>query len=336
MKVLTEQVRRFSTGEDLSPDDVNNVFNYARDAIDDVGEKRWCISPLTFQFAPTVSTPVTNATQTELKIQKFVCPVTCQVLRGFAYSIGTGWTIDFFLAGTSTPATGATSPYLAPGVSVPNSCLEASNNGRVQLVAGQVYDIVVSGTSFSEARLDVVLHVAIDRWTLAGTTNAPSFVPTLALTDGVTPTAVNANITALNTEAAKFSPAVGMTPILVWVDSIVSGTSVDRRSPRIGRGSEAARVVGTIVRAYLCVVRSAAVAGTVQAVIANQAGTTVATLTASAAALSEVIDSGAGAPFPLVFTNPGAYAANSFSVTFSNSDAAVTARCAALIWVQWS
>lgn len=333
MKVLLEQVRRFSTGEDLSPDDINNVFNYARDTIDDVGEKRWCISPLTFQFAPSVSTPVTNATAADLKIQKFVCPVTCQVLRGFAYSIGTGWTIDFYLAGTTTPATGATSPYLAPGVSVPNSCLEASNNGRVQLVAGQVYDIVVSGTSFSEARLDVVLHVAVDRWTLAGTTNMPSFVPTLALTDGVTPTAVNANITALNTEAAKFSPAVGMTPILVWVDPIVSGTSVDRRSPRIGRGSEAARVVGTIVRAYLCVVRSAAVAGTVQAVIANQAGTTVATLTASAAALSEVIDSGA---VSLTFTNPGAYAANSFSVTFSNSDAAVTARCAALIWVQWS
>lgn len=333
MKVLTEQVRRFSDGEDLAPEDINSVFNYARDAIDDVGEKRWCISPLTFQFAAAVNTPVTNATQAELRIQKFVCPVTCQVLRAFAYSIGTGWTVDFYLAGTTTPATGATSPYLAPGVSVPGSCLEASNNGRVQLVAGQVYDIVVSGTSFNESRLDVVLHVAIDRWTLAGTTDVPSFTPTLALTDGVTPALVNDNITALGTEAAKFSPAVGMTPILVWVDSIVSGTSVDRRSPRFGRGASSSKQLGTIVRAYLAVVRSSATATTVSAVLGDQSGTTFATLTASAAALSEVIDSGA---LSQTFTNPGAFSGASFIVTFSNSDAAVTARCAALIWVQWS
>jgi hypothetical protein len=333
MKILTEQVRRFSTGEDLAPEDINSVFNYARDAVDDVGEKRWCISPLTFQFAPAVNTPVTNATPTNLRIQKFVCPVTCQVLRGFAYSIGTGWTIDFFLAGTSTPATGATSPYLAPGLAVPNSCLEASNNGRVQLVAGQVYDIVVSGTTFSEARLDIVLHVAIDRWTLAGTTAVPSFVPNLLTTDGVTPEAVNANISALTTEAAKFSTAVGMTPILVWVDSIVSGTSVDRRSPRFGRGASSSRQVGTIVRAYLAVVRSAATATTVTAAIGDQGGVVFSTLTASAAALSEVIDSG---PLSQTFTNPGAFSGASFIVTFANSDAAVTARCAALIWVRWS
>lgn len=333
MKVLTEQVRRFATGEDLSPDDVNDVFNYARDAIDDVSEKRWVISPLTFQFAPTVSTPVTNATAADLRVHKFVCPVTCQVLRAFATSIGTGWQIDFYLAGTTTPATGATTPYLVPGIVAPDGGIESNNNGRVQLVAGQVYDLVVSGTAFSELRLDVTLHVAVDRWNLAGTVAAPSFVPTLLPTDGVTPTLVNANAAALTTEAAKFAPAVGMTPLLVWVDSIVAGTSVDRRSPRIGRGQSNTQIVGTIVRAYLAVVRSAAVAGTVQAVLGNQAGTPFATLTASAAALSEVIDSGA---LSQTFVTPGAFAANSFIVTFSNTDAAVTARCVALIWVQWS
>lgn len=333
MKVLTEQVRRFSTGEDLSPDDINSVLNYARDAIDDVAEKRWCISPLTFQFAPSVSTPVTNATATDLRVQKFVCPVTCQVLRAFAYSIGTGWQVDFYLAGTTTPATGATTPYLTPGIAVPpDSVFESSNNGRVQLVAGQVYDIVVSGTAFSEARLDVVLHVAVDRWTLAGTTNIPAFTPTLLATDGVTPALVNANTAALTTEAAKFSPAVGMTPLLVWVDSIVSGTSADRRTPLIGRGQASTQVVGTIVRAYLAVVRSAASATTVTATLRDQNAVTFATLTASAAALSEVIDSGA---ISRSFTSP-AFGGTSFSVVFANSDAAITARCAALIWVQWS
>ena len=332
MKVLTEQVRRFATGEDVTPEDINMVLNQARDAIDDVGEKRWVISPLTFQFAPSVSTPVTNATAADLRVHKFVCPVTCNVLRAFAYSIGAGWQIDFYLAGTTTPATGATSPYLVPGIAAPDGILEDTNNSRVSLVAGQIYDIVVSGTTFSEARLDVVLHVAVDRWNLAGTAAPPSYTPTLLSTDAVTPALVNANTAAITTEANKFSSAVGMTPILVWVDSIVSGTSSNRSSPKIGRGQASAQIVGTIVRAYLCVVRSAAVAGTVTATLRDQNAITFATITASAAALVEVIDSGA---ISRAFTMPS-FNGLPFDVVFANTDAAVTARCAALVWVQWS
>ena len=326
---------RFTAGDTVAPEDINRVFNYAADAIDDVSEKRYAICAITFPFVDDMATPITNASTTNLKYHRFVCPVDCMVLRAFVDgNMTTTVALNplFVLAGTGTSPQGGTNPLLSiPIGAVVANDVNDINVQRMQLVAGQAYDILLNGTGFNAERLDVTLHVAVDRWMLAGAVNEPAFTPTRVIDEVTNAVVVAANIAAANTEAAKFS-ARGMACCLLLARNFHSATPATNLTFALPTYL-AARANARIVRAYLSA--SATAAGTVTATVRNAAAAVVATLVNAGGTSLTTVDSGA-LNIPINAGNPS-LSAQDFNVDFTATQVSpqVCQRAALLVWFEW-
>ena len=326
---------QFTAGDTVAPEDINRVFNYVADAIDDVSEKRYAICALVLPFVDDMATPLTNASPTNLRFHRFVCPVDCMVLRAFVdgnATLAASMAIRLVLAGTSTEAAGATNPLLSlASPAVVGVDVNDINVQRVQLVAGQPYEVVLPGTAWSVERLDVVLHVAVDRWSLAGVVNEPAFTPTRLIDQFADSSPVSSNVTLANAESAKFS-ARGMACCLLIARNFHSATAATNLTFSLPTYIST-RANARIVRAYLST--SSTAAGTVTATIRNAAAAIVATVVNSGGVTLTTVDSGVLS----IAVNAGnpSLAAQDFNVDFTTTTVSpqVCQRAALLVWIEW-
>ncbi len=340
MKVLTNPLT-FVDGDILPPSDVNALYLYARDAVSDVASKRWAKSVLPIQCVQVVGTTIDELSGA-LLVHRFKCPQTCIVERVFLNANMTSSaevTVAIIATGGSTP-TGATVPLLSTGGAVVSAASTTTdvNTDRFVLTAGTEYSITIAtagAATFDLHRCDITLHLAVDRWTLAGTTSVPDFDPTL-LTDASLRDAavIVANNSALTTEAAKFASALtAVMPMVFHVQSFVSGTDADLRTITIPRIATA-RGLCIVKRIYVFADMAAAggAADTVTAALLNAAAVSQATAVADVNGVAYAAgDSGA-----LTVALNGADAATTsadFSLVLTNNDAANTCnRATVVLW----
>lgn len=342
MKVLTEQIVRFTTGGTLAPEDLNRIYLQNKDAVDDVALKRWSRSTLTLPFRRACGAPLTQAGGFELS-WRFICPVEC-VLEGAELSAnmtGTGavqWALT--TAALVTP-TGATVPYLSTNGTITDVTAETTdlNVDRVVLTAGTEYLLTVSGTAFSLARADVTLRLAVDRWKTSGTLDVPSFSPTMHVATGApNATTVTANTGALTTQAAKFAARRGLTPMLFTATDVAVSGSVSFALPLW----ESTRGRATLVRLYVGGIWSALTTGSVQARVLNASSTAVATATNNSlgggAYVASLFSGDAGAlSVGLTGASGVTVAAGSdYSVSLTNNSSQVVGRLFAIAWLEWN
>lgn len=344
MKVLTEQTVRFATGGTLAPEDLNRVMLYAQDAVADVAQRRWARSTMTLPFARTVGDPLTQAITTDEVSWRFICPVECVLERAYlSGNLTCTGQLQFALttAASATP-TGATTPYLSTDGSITDATVDTEdfNVDRVVLSAGVEYKLTVSGTTFSLARADVTLHLAVDRWATGGTLDVPAFSPTLHLASGSpNATTVNANTAALTTQVNKFSARRGMTPFLLTTTDLGIGSSMVFDVPVW----ESGRARATVARMYVGAAFSAFATGTVTATLKSAAGITRATATNSIGggsgafvAVPSLGDSGA---LSLSLTGSSGVTttpASDNTITLTNNSTQVAKRIYVIVWVEWN
>lgn len=342
MKIITSQPLTFTANDNLTPEDLNSVWTSASAKIVDSADKRYVKSTLTLPFVIDVETPYTDALTTEQRTYRFTCPTTCVVERGFlsgnltsSADVAVNITIS---SGGATP-TGCTVPYLSTGGAIASALVDTSdiNVDKFQLVAGTQYSIIVSSTAaFSLERFDVVLHVTVDRWTVAGSTVLPDFLPAL-LTDAnfCDAVAISSRNSSLATEAGRFASALSApSPSLFVRHAFLSGTSINLRRFALPL-LDSARGVCRITRVYLVVTMAATGGTAVTCTVRNAALTSQAALSANVSGvLVQSVDSGA-INVPLEGgAGVTATTASDFSIEFANSSGAVSClKAYALVWL---
>ncbi len=336
MKVLTAPLT-FIDGDILVPEDLNSLYLYARDAVADVASRRWAKAIFPIQCVQVVGTTI-DELSAALLVHRFKCPVTCVAERAFLNANMTSSaevTVAIIATGGSTP-TGATVPLLATGGAVTSAAIDTTdtNNDRFVLTAGQEYSITIAtagAATFDLHRCDITLHLAVDRWTLAGTTSIPDFDPVLVNDASARDaTVVAANNAALTTESAKFALALtAPMPMVFHVHNFVSGTDADLRTITIPRIATA-RGKCVIKRIYLFADMAAAggaadtVTATIGAGVATADVNGVAYAAADSGALSIALDGAVSA----------ATTGDDLSLVLVNNDAANTCnRATVIVWV---
>lgn len=336
MKVLTAPVT-YVDGDILVPEDLNALYLYARDAVADAASKRWAKSILPIQCVQIVGTTITD-TSGALLVHRFKSPVTCIVERAFlSANMTSSAAVTVAITETSGGATpaGATVPLLSTGEAITSAATDTAdvNTDRFVLTAGTEYSITIaSSAAFALSRFDVTLHLAVDRWTLAGTTSIPDFDPTLVTDASMRDaTVVAANNTALTTEANKFASALGaMMPMVFHAHNILSGTDADLRTFTIPRIASA-RARAVIKRIY--VFADMAAAGGAGDVVTATIGASVATADVNGVAYA------AGDSGVLAVSLDGAAVSASttgddLEIVLNNNDAANTCnRATAIVWL---
>lgn len=334
MKVLIQQPVDFVDGDILAPEDMNRVFLYAKDALDDVASKRFFKCPLPIQMVEAVDTPYTQATNVEERTQRFVSPWTCVVERAFlTCNVTSDAEVQITIVDTGgvTPS-GATVPLLSTGGD--QGDVEDSNGDRFLLAAGTEYKIILSAVSgnFSLPRCDVVLHLALDRWNSAGAPALPDYAPDL-VTDVNTPNAVKValNISDFATEAALLAGSLGVpVPFLITKHGLLSGTSAALRKFALPRFASA-RAKAKIKRIYVFAYCTAPT--TVKAILRDEAGVQIgASVDAVVVATQKTTDSGALA----VAFDGGTPedTAKDYTIELQNTSGAVNCiKAAVLVWI---
>ncbi len=331
MKVISStQAVRFTTGDALSPSDLNDVMLYAKDAVADVAEKRFALSAIVLQSSQGLTSGGTLAART----MRFVCPVACTIARAFLNgNVTAAAEVTFAIqrADTSAIPTGATTPWLhiAAGATTADDVDDTSIQA-VTLEAAVVYDIIATGTSFTFERLDIVLHILVDRWRAGGALD----VPALAFddfTDGLADALlVDAAADALTVEAAKFT-ARAMSPALATHIGFSNATAAADLL-RVVPVPAASRCVSRIVNAFLTT-SVVATGQVVTAVVKNAAGVTVGTLSNNHSA-DLIMTSNSGTLTGAL--NGGVnLLTEDFTVEFSASTGISVIRAALLLWFEW-
>lgn len=334
MKVIDSQSSvNFNSNTALSPADINDVFLYAKDAVSDVGEKRYAIAAISFPFVQDMSTGLTNASTLQARRHRFICPVDCTIVRAFlegSVTAAAAMTVDITTSGGSTPS-GATVPYLNVEAGATTAVdVEDINIQAVTLDAGVTYNLTMSGTSFTTERCNVVLHVLVDRWRATGALDVPAFVYTdLVDSDGTSDAdKVNAASAALAVESAKFTRRA-MSPSYHVRTAFTSASGV---LVEVLPLPSMTRNVGRIVRAYLSSA-TAATGQVVTAAIKDNSGVTVATLSNNHAA-STLMTANSGA-LALTWDGDVTDFAKDYTVEFSASTGVVVERAAVILWMEW-
>lgn len=342
MKVIDAPLT-FVTGDVLPPEDLNALYLYARDAVADVASKRWAKSIFPIQCAQIVGTAV-DETAGALLVHRFKCPQTCIVERAYlSANLTSAAEVTIAITATSGGATptGATTPWLTTKGAVASAATDTNdiNTDRFVLTADTEYSITIASSgTFDFSRLDITLHLAIDRWTLAGTTSVPDFDPVL-VTDASArdATVVVANNAALTTEAGKFAASPGaVMPMVFHVHNFLSGTDADLRTITIPRISDArAKMVVKRIYVFADMAANGGAGDTVTADLQNAAGASQATAVADVNGVAYAAgDSGALTVNLHGSGVSAATVADDFKLVLTNNDAANQCdRATVLVWV---
>lgn len=334
MKVIESQRVDFVTGQNLPPEDLNAVFLYAKDALDDIVGRRFSRGVLLLPFVVDVGDDYDQALNAEVLTYRFTCPNTCYIERAYLSANMTStaevqWNITKVSGGT-TPS-GATTPWLSTkgaivgpadaGASSADGIIASATDDisdtsldRVLLEAGAEYKIAVTSTgNFSLQRCDIVLHTLTDRWTTGASTTATATSLTLQKdSSAIDATVVNANVSAVQTTAALLASKLDApVPMLFVKHGLLSTTDADLRTFTVPLADTArARVKVTKIYVYAFV----AGACTIKGILKNAAGAIVAE--------ADVVCSGAG------FFSDSALAAGALPAALSSSTAGAPANTA--------
>lgn len=342
MKVISSvQPVVISAGEIFGPEDQNRIYNYARDAVSDVAEKRYTRSPLTLPFVTDVGSAYTQALTAENLSYLFICPTTCIIERAFLDANMTSSAevqVNITkLSGGSTPD-GATTPWLSSGGAISSASTDTKDNNqdRVLLEANTAYVIAVSSSSnFTLERFDVILHLLTDRWMPSGALAIPLFSPTLVTdADARDATTVTNNNTALSTEAAKFAAnKYAPAPFMCIKHGMVSGTDADLLRftlPRI----KSSRAQAVVRRIYVACAMTSNAGGTVSATLKDSGGSTLASASVNMAGITRSFGDSGNQSISLVGSNGAAVTGDDYRVELANSSAANSALWAlAYVWI---
>lgn len=342
MKVLPSQNVDFAAGDILSPDDLNDLWLYSKDCVDDVKQKRFAITPLPLQFVEAVDTPYTEAMNIEERTFRFKSPFPVIVTRGFLHAnlVSTAAVkVDIVpAAGGTVP--GCTSPFLTTGGAVASASVDTfdENVDKFVLAKDTEYLIKVTTTgTFTLNRFDVILLLATDRWASSGTPSPPDFAPTLVRdVDNRDATVVNANNTALTTEANKFAANKSAPmPMMFVKHGMLSGTSANLRTFRVPL-VDVVRCRMRAVRIYVFAYMAGVGGGTVTADLQNSAGVSQASAVANVAGVTQATGDSGALTNKLIEGVVGCSADNAqdWKLVLSNSAGAVNAiKVVALVWV---
>lgn len=340
MHVATTPIT-FTTGDVLDAQDLNDLYLYAADAIDDVASKRWQDSVLTYQCVEDVATPYTGSSSTEELTWRFTCPTTC-VCKGAYFSANLSSSAEVKVTLTTAAGagvTGASAPLLTTGGAVSSASTDTTLacSDRFVLAAGVEYKLVLSSSStFNILRGDLTLLVATDRWNGSGTQAPPLFAPTLLrASDAPDATVVAANNTALSTQAALFaSGLVAPTPLLFVKHNLTSTSNANPRTFTIPRFLSS-RAQSKITRIYLYAAMDGTGGTTCTATLKDQSGATLTTVTANVAGVTRAsADSGAlninlTSATPTVTTS----SALDYSLVLANASSTNARKLYALVWI---
>lgn len=336
MKVIsTTSSVNFNNDNALSPNDINDVFLYAKDAVADVGEKRYAVAAISFPFVQDMSTGLSNASSSQARTHRFICPVDCTIVRAFlegSVTAASAMQIDITrVTGGLTPD-GATVPYLnvAAGATTATD-VEDINIQSVTLDAGFTYNLIISGSSFTTERCNVVLHVLVDRWRATGSLDVPAFDYTdLTDTSGTgDAAAVNAASAALAVESAKFTRrAMSCFMVTRTAFTAASGTLV-----AVIPAPSNTRNASRIVRAYLTS-STAATGPVLTARIKDSSGTPITPTLSNDHASATILTADSGAiaeDWDGDVSNP----AEDYTVELESSGGVVVERATLLLWLEW-
>ena len=341
MKVLTEEAVRFVDGEVLAPEHLNKVFLYAADAVDDVAERRFAKAVVVIPFVVDTAAGYTNASGSLLSY-KWQAPVAVTVERCFVSAnlvTASGVTLSVTKTSDASTPDGATVPLLSlPITASATTDVDDSSQDRFVLAENVEYAFTLAGSSFTTSRLDLILHVVVDRWTLASSaSDVPSFDPTL-FTDASAPNAnlVGANQSTLLVQALKFGVSKGVVPTFFVRASFNNATSANLLNFTLPR-MHVSRADQTVIRLY-CWAEMAGTGGTtVVATLRDASATVLATATANVAGVSSAMgDSGVvNVNMASATTGVTATTASDYSVRLAAGNAVVCNRAHVLVWTEW-
>ena len=340
MKVLTEQPIRFATGGLVDPDEVNKAFLYAADALEDVSERRWQRTAVVLPYTVDCAVPYTQALSGDVLAYLFTAPWDCVVERGFlSGNITTGSTSALVVdvvdtVGGQIPA-GCTSPFLSVGPVGPVAAEVFDRSaGSFRMLAGQTYQFSIKASpSFSTNRLDLILHLAVDRW---ASTPYPSFDPVL-LTDAnaADPGVVNGNKSALVIEAAKLTTVRGLSPMVCVKHNFNNATSVNALLFPIPR-LRTPRAFQRVVRIDFVVVMATTAGTTVTCGLHNNGGTLLASAVANVAGVATATATTGPIAVVIDTTTTGitAIPTSDYSIRFSAGSAVNVLKAYATVWTE--
>lgn len=340
MKVIT-QPRTFITGGPLAPEELNAAYLYARDAVADVAQLRWARLMVPYQWVTDVGTPYTQASGILLE-HRFICPLTC-VVESASFNgnltCAAQLRVDIVKVGGSTPD-GCSVPWLATDADVtdPNETTTDVSLDRFQLDAGSEYKMTITcvgAAAFTLNRFDLLLNVAVDRWTVAGTSVIPDFNPSL-FTDAIARDAniVLANNTALATQAALFASAkTAVVPVSFQVHGFTSATDLDILRFLVPRFSSL-RAQCVVKRLFVFASMAGVGGGTVKAILKTQANVVQATATSTVAGVTQATGDSGAVSVAMAGAFSPAVAADDLKLVFENSSAGTNClRAHALMWL---
>ena len=291
MRVQVVQPVEWEAGEMVAAEDINEIFLYAQDAIEDVAEKRYQQAPLVFQMVQSVSSPYALATDAEVRTARFIPMNNLVVDRAFLVAhIQTAAEVTLRLVDNAGAVPfGATDPLLSTGsVAIPSSITRTTDISvdRFQLTAGVEYRLILSSSAaFTAERCDVILHVTSDRFAPSNPPQEPAFRPQLISEVGPSNAAlaITDNQSALTTELAKLASLLSApVPETYSWHNVVAATPIDQRRCPLPR-SAPTRAEGVLRRVQVFATMATVGGGTVSAIVRNESGTQVAIATANVA-----------------------------------------------------
>jgi len=330
----------FTTGDLLDGGDINDLYLYAADAIDDAASKRWQDGLVSFPFNEDTTTSYTNGSSTEELTYRFTCPVPC-VVKAAIFSANMTCSAEVKITLTTSAGaavSGVSAPLLTTGgaITVATTDTSLSSNDRFVLSAGTEYKFVLSSSSvFNIQRGDLVLLVSTDRWNTAGTASSPLFSPTLLrASNAPDATIIAANNSALTAQANLFGGAlVAPTPLLFVKHNVVSGSPANPRTFWIPRFASA-RAQSRITRIYLYAAMDATTGTTCTATLKDQSGSTLTTVTANVAGVTQAsADSGALNVSLTSGAGTTTSTSSDYSLVLANASATNARKLYALVWI---
>lgn len=288
MRIVPFGAWRPQDGQLVDANELNRMFAYSADALQDVSEKRYSKVVLPLSFVSSVSSGYVETTPQETRTYRVTPPVdvVVETAQLFANIVtASGVRIDVVQTSTGTTPAGCVSPFITlPPTSDVTQMVSAFAVNRFTLVGGQEYQFILSGTSFATARCDMNLNLSIDRW--QGTAPTPNPPPiTFSDADVVDADNVNDTVLGLDNAAALFASAPGRGVSMITRHNVSSSTSANVMRIELPRG-ELLRMTARITRVQVYASMSATTGTTVTAELRSQASGLLASAVANVAGLS--------------------------------------------------
>ena len=224
MKLVSDSFK-FTSGDILSPTDLNQVWRHASEAVTDTFSRRYKEVPVLLSFTKDVATGYTDSDSAEVRQFRFSPPQYTYITEAFLNgNITSNDKVQITIRDAATGQTpaGCTLPWLeldsTGGVAADVSNV---NQAQFQLSPQQyIIEIVPLGT-MTVNTLDLVFFVKSDLFLGIGSENVPSFFPTFVSDSSALDASVqDANKASFESQAASAPLLTTATPIFFCAHNI--------------------------------------------------------------------------------------------------------------------